>query len=144
MMNKDEFINRVRYPISEIVGITQDLSQNAILDWVAQCFGPEWTNKNERSCRFIEEAIELVQACDLPKEMVLKLVDRVYSKPKGDIYQEIGGASVTLMALCEKNGISRYCAEEDELGRCLDADKDKFRAKHQIKQDLGLVGFENK
>lgn len=48
----------------------------------------------------MEEAIELVQACEMPKEDVLTLVNYVYDQPVGDIDQEVGGVLVTLIALC--------------------------------------------
>lgn len=76
--------------------------QRRVADWVIAVFGLNVLyNKQERSERFIEEAIELVQACDLPKERVQVLLDRVYDRPPGVIGQEIGGVCVTLAALCE-------------------------------------------
>ena len=66
-----------------------------------KCFGPEISkDRKERCHRFIEEALELVQAGDCSKEDVLMLVDYVYSRPKGEVYQEVGGVIVTLAAFC--------------------------------------------
>jgi len=53
-----------------------------------------------RTFRFVEEAIELAQACDVTRTEVLRIVEYVYGRPKGDVAQEIGGAFTTLTVLC--------------------------------------------
>lgn len=60
--------------------------QGQVKQWLVTCFGPEVLNdKPLRSWRFIEEALELVQACGCPKDEVLKTVDYVYGRPVGEI-----------------------------------------------------------
>lgn len=74
--------------------------QNRVVKWVRTVLGLEVLfSKRERTERFVEEAIELAQACDLPKERVQAFIDHVYSRPVGEVYQEIGGVMVTLCAL---------------------------------------------
>jgi hypothetical protein len=80
--------------------------QQAVEAWTVECFGEEVANdKTERSYRFIEEAIELVQATGTTKEDVLKWVDYVYSRPVGKTEQEVGGVMITLAALCAAHDI---------------------------------------
>jgi hypothetical protein len=82
------------------------------------CFGLAITDDPaERLRRFLEEALELVQSLGMTKESVLKMVDYVYDRPAGDPPQEVGGVSVTLMALCETNNINVVEASETELER---------------------------
>lgn len=92
--------------------------QTRVRKWVVDCFGEEIAdNVGERNERFIEEALELVQASGLPKEDVLMLVDYVYRRPAGEIYQEIGGVVVTLSALCSALNQPFLINGEIELSR---------------------------
>jgi len=129
----------MQFLVADTLKRCSDIKQDVVLNWVNDTYGPAWLNVGERCCRFIEEAIELVQAVGLPKEMVLKLVDRCYNKEKGEIQQELGGASVTLLSLAESLGLSREGCEGIEFENCLKADNDKFRAKHLKKQEAGLT-----
>lgn len=84
--------------------------------WMQQCFGPEISSdKVERNHRFLEEGLELVQACGCTKEEALMLVDYVFSRPVGEVKQEVGGVKVTLAALCNALGISETECAEAEL-----------------------------
>ena len=92
--------------------------QTRVFDWIKKCFSSDVVNNaKERNYRFLEEALELVQACDLSKEEALQLVDYVYNRPKGEPVQEVGGVAVTLACLCEVKGIDMLKAGEDELSR---------------------------
>lgn len=87
-------------------------------DWMEQCFGPAIArNKIERNYRFLEEALELVQANGCTKEDALKLVDYTFSRPPGQPHQEAGGVMVTLAALCTPCGIDLNNAAVSELER---------------------------
>lgn len=70
-----------------------------------------------RSYRFLEEAIELCQAVDMPKEDAYALVDYVYGRPKGDPPQEVGGVLVTLAFLCYLLDLNMEECGEDEYRR---------------------------
>ena len=92
--------------------------QNRVEDWFRRCFPPNvCNNEKERSHRFIEEALELVQSRNLPKEDVLMLVDYVYSRPMGEEQQEVGGVLITLAALCCVSKINLESCGETELNR---------------------------
>lgn len=101
--------------------------------WVKRVFGKAMLyDKTERSLRFIEEAVELVQACNLPVEAVLNVVEYVYSRPKGDIEQEVGGVALTLAALCEAQGQCLETAATGELAR-VHLYEDLIKAKNKNK-----------
>lgn len=92
--------------------------QERVKRWLYACFGSAITyDQVERCDRFIEEAIELVQASGLGKDRVLALVDYVYSRPPGEKHQEVGGVMTTLAAYCIAHGIAMDEAAEAELSR---------------------------
>jgi NTP pyrophosphatase (non-canonical NTP hydrolase) len=92
--------------------------QNRVAPWVAACFGPEIADdREERNHRFLEEALELVQAAGCTASEAHQLVDYVYSRPTGELNQEIGGVMVTLAALCLAQGQDMHDAGETELKR---------------------------
>ena len=87
--------------------------------WVIETFGDEsLRDRKNRSHRFIEECLELVQACDIPKSEVKKLLDYVYSRPKGVMTQEVGGVMVTLAAHASSFDYDPQLCGMIELGRC--------------------------
>lgn len=92
--------------------------QKRVKEWLLQCFGAEVAaDKQERNWRFLEEALELVQACECTKEDAHALVEYVYNRPVGETRQEIGGVMVTLAALCETHHYDMLWAGQDELDR---------------------------
>jgi NTP pyrophosphatase (non-canonical NTP hydrolase) len=111
--------------------------QSAVHEWMLRCFGSEIADdKTERSHRFLEEALELVQAAGTTREEAMKLVDYVFDRPVGELHQEVGGTMVTLAALCRAHGISMDIAGEVELQRCWQK-IDKIRAKQAAKPKFG-------
>lgn len=59
------------------------------------CFGATISrDKAERNHRFLEEALELVQACGCTESEAAQLVAYVYGRPAGDPPQEVGGVMV--------------------------------------------------
>ena len=71
----------------------------------------------ERSDRFIEEALELVQASGYSRERAHQLVEYVFGRDQGDINQEVGGVMVTLAAHCLAHDVDMHAAAERELAR---------------------------
>lgn len=94
-------------------------------EWAERCFGAlEANDPTQRGLRHVEEAIELAQACRVPRDQVLALVEHVYSRPPGDIAQEIGGSALTLAVLAVALGYdleSRCGAELERMARSADA-----------------------
>ena len=107
--------------------------QNRVARWMLQCFGLEIAeDKTERNHRFIEEALELVQACGCSKEDVLMLVDYTFDQPIGEKGQEVGGVMVTLAALCEAQGLRmgrEGLTELHRIWKCIDQIRQKQKTK---------------
>lgn len=92
--------------------------QRRVREWVVACFGADVADdRAERSHRFVEEALELVQSLGCTREDCLRLVDYVYGRPAGEPFQEVGGVMTTLAALCAANGLDLESAAEAELAR---------------------------
>ncbi|MCY1215358.1 hypothetical protein D9M69_118990 [compost metagenome] len=95
-----------------------DPFQARVQPWMLECFGAEIAaDKQERNHRFLEESLELVQACGATASEAHQLVDYVYGRPVGDKHQEVGGVMVTLAALCLAQGLDMHTAGETELAR---------------------------
>lgn len=135
----------------EIERMIRNLRQEVVLAWAIDRFGEiaEPANPIERAERLLEEAIELHQAVneERPNAKALEaararaheIVDHVYSKPPGDVRQEIGGVAITLMAMAQVASVSVADAETDELGRILFTPKETFVARHKRKIESGLA-----
>lgn len=107
--------------------------QRRVAPWMDACFGPEISNdQTERNHRFIEEALELAQACGCTQGEAHQLVDYVYGRPTGEKMQEAGGVMVTLAALCLAHRIDMREAGEIELRRIW-TKVDEIRAKQAAK-----------
>jgi hydroxypyruvate isomerase len=98
--------------------MTEKPFQTRVDDWMAACFGEAISRDvAERNHRFIEEAIELVQAMGCPREDVHRLVDYVFNREVGEPAQEVGGVLVTLAALCSAAHTNMKQSGEAELNR---------------------------
>ena len=94
-------IARLVMPIFKAVSIRT--FQKRCVHWAIDCFGLKLVqNKRERDLRFAEEAIELIQARrNVSKEELIRLVEYTYSRPPGEVRQEVGGVVTTLAVLVE-------------------------------------------
>ena len=91
---------------------------NSVRHWCLACFGSSVTyDKQERNHRFLEESLELVQACGCTAGEAHQLVDYVFNRAVGEPLQETGGVLVTLAALCNANTINMNSAAATELDR---------------------------
>lgn len=92
--------------------------QARVGSWLVECFGVELAEDvTQRNHRFLEEALELVQSLGCTACEAHQLVDYVFSRPVGNARQEVGGAIVTLAALCWANGFNLEYDAETELER---------------------------
>lgn len=92
--------------------------QSRVQPWLQACFGSVIaSDRAERNHRFLEEALELVQACDCTQHEAHQLVDYVYGRPVGVARQEVGGVMVTLAALCLAHSMDMHADGETELER---------------------------
>lgn len=109
--------------------------QHGVTEWLHDCFGPEIArDQTERNHRFLEEALELVQSLGSTAKEAKLLVDYVFRRPQGEPFQEVGGVSVTLAALCFASQIDMEQAGEAELARISQPEvKAKIREKQKRK-----------
>lgn len=110
--------------------------QPRVQPWLMECFGPMIAgDREERNHRFLEEALELVQACGCAATEAHKLVDYVYGRDIGEPVQEVGGVMVTLAALCLANDMDMHAAGENELARIW-TKVEQIRAKQAAKPQM--------
>lgn len=92
--------------------------QQRVQPWLMACFGEQIAgDKAERNHRFLEEALELVQALGCTEDEARQLVAYVYGRPAGEPAQEAGGVMTTLAALCLAQGLDMHACGEAELAR---------------------------
>lgn len=107
--------------------------QARVHEWVVACFGEEVARDGrERNHRFLEEALELVQAAGCTTSEAHQLVDYVFGRAVGEPGQEVGGVMNTLAALCNAHGLDLDGEAEKELARVWTI-SDRIRAKHAAK-----------
>lgn len=110
-----------------------NLFQQQVHDWAIECFGPQVANDPlERNHRFLEESLELVQACGCTRSEAHQLVDYVFNRPAGVKAQEVGGVMVTLAALCAAHDVSLWESAWEEHRRIW-ARMEQIRAKQAAK-----------
>ena len=107
--------------------------QARVWPWMLACFGEAISqDTTERTHRFVEEALELAQACGCSASESHQLVDYVYGRPVGQRGQEVGGVMVTLAALCRPFGLDMHDCGDAELARVW-TKVEQTRAKHAAK-----------
>jgi hypothetical protein len=111
--------DRVNAELHTLMGAGQSAPfQSRVKPWMLECFGEVIAaDRQERNHRFLEEALELVQACGCKATEAHQLVEYVYGRPAGEQSQEVGGVMVTLAALCLAGDLDMHAAGEDELAR---------------------------
>lgn len=98
--------------------MTANFFQRRVAEWLTACFPPSaCTDREERTHRFLEEALELAQANGCTREEAHRLVDYVFSREVGQPDLEVGGVMVTLAGLCAVAGIDMSDAGDRELQR---------------------------
>jgi hypothetical protein len=117
--------------------------QRRVEPWVQACFGPEVAVDHiERNHRFLEEALELAQACGASAQEVSKLAAYVFARPAGTKEQEVGGVMVTLAALCSAHGMDMHADGDAELAAIwpkVEAIRAKWLAKPSFR-DAAVAG----
>lgn len=110
--------------------------QERVKPWMLACFGPVISaDVRERCHRFFEEAGELCQAAGMSYDDALALITYTWSRPKGELPQEVGGVMITLAALCLASGVDMDDEGERELQRIWGM-IEKIRAKQASKRKL--------
>ena len=109
--------------------------QCRVKPWLLECFDEIISNdKKERNHRFLEESLELVQACGCTASEAHQLVDYVFNRDIGEKYQEVGGVMVTLAALCLAQNLDMHENGEAELRRIW-GKVDQIRSKQAAKPE---------
>lgn len=128
-MNNSNFIGAL--PRSE--------RQGEAAAWCRAAFGDEHASSlPQRGIRFLEEAIELAQAAGCDLAMCHKLLDFVFSRPVGDLRQEMGGVGLTLLCLASAAGDDADQAEVNELARVISKPLADFAKRNKAKNDAGF------
>lgn len=116
----------------------RDQRQVVIGNWARDTFGESAMQIDERARRFLEEALELAQACGVSLDDSLRSVRVVYARPAGSIEQEMGGVGTTLLTLAQMAGFSADECEASEVRRVMAIPREKFIARHAEKKALGI------
>lgn len=112
--------------------------QQRVRLWIERVFGQTIAdNIPERSKRFLEEALELVQATGITKDEVIRMVVYTYGREVGQTEQELGGVMVTAAGLAESLGLNMTHCAETELSR-IQVNIEEIRIKHQSKIQAGI------
>lgn len=106
--------------------------QEKIKIWDEETFGVKKDHSPTVAIRVLEEVIELCQCHDIDIETMLKVIDQVYSKPVGEISQEVAGILVSLLNYSNHAGVNAEESLLKELVR-IEIDKELIREKNKLK-----------
>lgn len=111
-----------------------------VVNWVVEAFGEDYQkDKKARCLRLIEEAAELAQTQDVPKEQLHNLIEHVYSKDKGEYSQELAGCLTTICSAAGALGEDLYYVYEKEINRVEQPEiMEKCRLKNMEKRKNNL------
>ena len=116
--------------------ICREMRQEALADWAIKCFGPD--SPRQRALRLLEEAVEAFQAVGGDEGQAVELLRFVFSKPPGEISQEIGGVAVTSILLANSLGLSADECEAREIARVLAKPHAHFTQRNEAKIAAGF------
>ena len=122
--------------------------QEVVRKWICSTMDTEtFLSTKERAQRFLEEAIELVQATgDLTKEDIQHQLDTTWARPVGTLSNEVGGTAVCLFALCENLGLDFYEELNREITRVYQPhviEKVRKRWREKASNGTGIITPEN-
>lgn len=113
--------------------------QSTVAAWCAAAFGTDHAaSVPQRAVRMLEEAIELYQAAGAEPAMAHKLIDFVFDRPPGDLFQELGGVGLTVLALAEAAHVSADAAEVVEIERVMAKPLEHFKGRNEAKNAAGF------
>lgn len=120
--------------------IDRNARQAKIGVWCEVAFGKaEAASLPQRGIRLLEEAAEAAQATGVTREMAHRMIEYVWSRPTGELSQEIGGVGVTVLALAEAAGLSAETAERVEVARVLSKPIEHFTRRNAEKNAAGFL-----
>ena len=116
------------------------LDQIVVEAWIRRTFGDKvMDNPKERALRLAEESLEVLQTSEAGCEEAHALVDMVYDKEPGVLLQEVGGVTVTLLALCAHHGLRLDDVAGTEIARMQSIARDEFQRRQEAKATLGVA-----
>lgn len=125
--------------MKKIVTTLRDGRQDLAHAWVTETFGPDHANDlRQRAIRFLEEAIELYQACGGDQHLARNLVDYIYKRDVGDIYKEVGDVGFMLLSVSSAAGVSADSAEDQIFERNLATPKKEMTDRNIAKNEAGF------
>lgn len=114
--------------------------QADVAAWCRRAFGDEQADSPpQRGLRLLEEAAEAAQAAGVDAALAHHVVAHVFSRPVGEIAQELGGVGVTLLAFANACGLSADECERIEAERVLAKPLEHFHKRNAEKNAAGLV-----
>lgn len=123
---------------------SRDERQRQAHGWMVEAFGSEQSDSiPHRAIRFFEESAEATQAAGVDKAMAHKMVDYVWSRPKGELSQELGGVGLTILGLAKAAGLSADEEEARELTRVLSKPLEHFRKRNDVKIEDGFIAVDS-
>lgn len=118
--------------------MNKDFFQKSVATWGKTNFGAIAYSKQERAFRFLEEALELCQACEVNLGQVKHIAGIVYSKPIGTKEMELADAQLNLYALANVHGVSLEEVTQNRFLGCLEKDSNYWQARQEKKYESGL------
>ena len=124
---------------ADVEAISRSKRQELVTDWCGRAFGVEsQQDRQKRVLRFLEEAMELFQAEGGEQGRAEALLQRVYSRPAGEVGQEVGGVCVTLLSYCSAAHLSLEECEAAEIARVLDKPVEEAQRRYDLKTKAGF------
>lgn len=117
------------------------MNQKEVLAWAVKSFGAIANNRDERGARLAEEAIEIAQCEGVPLDIIIRIANHVYSRPSGELRQEIGGTAIALMACAENADLSVYECSFREFERMNSKSYEWWQKKHADKVAAGIANL---
>lgn len=117
----------------------RDYARKPHLAWAVWAFGSVASSKEERALRFLEEAMELAQACGISAEQATKVGKRTWARPVGQVATEVAQASLTLTCLSEALDVDQRTVHCQEFMRVRTFTQEYWERRHAVKAQYGIV-----
>jgi hypothetical protein len=109
------------------------------MKWASQIFGNVAWSPTERATRFLEEAVEFAQSIGCERGMMLKIIERVFSRPAGVPAVEIGQCLAMLECAAYVIGVDARKQERDEFARVQALPKEEWERRYAAKKAAGVA-----
>ena len=118
------------------------LFQDEVTAWVT---GPLWHDmfdgQARAAARVVEEALELFQASGGTMLEADVISEHVWSRPVGEVSQELAGVMVSLLAAATANGYNLEAVTNTEIQRIVFIPKEVLLEKQAFKNNAGITKY---